>query len=405
MILTRKKKRKDFNSLISSKTYFRNPFLKSLRFHQDGIVKLISHPTVKNVIFTGSFDGEICSWILNKEKCFFNFKAHEKSVRGLAIDHGGKFLLSCSEDSTVKLWKIMENMKNPLKLYKSDTSLNSIAFNPLNSYFITTGKSITVWDFYSFFPIQQILQKEVSISCAKFNPLEHNILLSTASDRSIMLYDLRIHSPVKKFFMEMRTNDITWFKTNPWEFTLANEDSNLYTFDLRKINRAKKIYKGHVMAVQSLDQDGKNGVIVSGSLDKTIRLHHQQSDLNLNILSSSRMSRVLCVAFSLDYNLILSGSEDGNLRLWKKPETRQIFDLNSIKSSSEKRIQFKDYRFTRFQERFFLPKLILNIHKIKNKISTSTYYKKMRIKEHVLPGTISLKEGFKKPIINSNFEG
>jgi hypothetical protein len=29
----------------------------------------------------------------------------------------------------------------------------------------------------------------------------------------------------------------------------------------------------------------------------------------------------------------------------------------------------------------------------------------MRIKEHVLPGTISLKEGFKKPIINSNFEG
>jgi len=65
---------------------FSNPFLKSLRFHQDSILNIALHPIVKNIVFTGSADGEICSWLLNREKCLFNLNAHEKAVRGLSID-------------------------------------------------------------------------------------------------------------------------------------------------------------------------------------------------------------------------------------------------------------------------------------------------------------------------------
>lgn len=377
-----------------------NPFLKSFRFHQDSILNIILHPTIKNVVFTSSSDGEICSWALHKEKCIFNLKAHERSVRSFSVNYNGKFLISCSDDNTLKLWKILENKKNPLKTIKTETSLNTIKFNSQVSCFLTGGNSITIWDFDRFIPIQQIFQKGVSVSSVKFNLLEHNIILSSASDRSIKLHDLRLHSPVKKIFLEMQTNDILWSRINPWEFLVANEDSNLYTFDIRKINQIKKIYRGHVMPVQCIDQNEKSGIIISGSLDRTIRIYSPKSDFKSDVFSSSRMARVLCVSFSSDSNLILSGSEDGNLRIWKTPVNGEILKYNLKKKSKINNKKHKwIHELPRFKENFFLPKLITNIRKIKTKLDNTNHLKKTRLLQNLLPGTISLKDNLKKPII------
>jgi len=379
--------------------YLPNPFLKSYRFHQDSIFNILPHPAIKNLVFTGSVDGEICLWMLNREKCVFNLKAHEKPMRGVSINYNGKFLISCSDDNNLKLWRTMENTKIPIKVQKSDISMSKVEFNPTISYFLTAGKSILVWDFERFVPIQKIFQKEVSLSCIKFNPVEYNILISSASDRSVMLHDLRLHSPVKKFFMEMRSNDIIWSKANPWEFTIANEDSNLYKFDIRKINHVKKTYKGHVMPVQSIDQEKTGKLIISGSLDRTIRVHNSNTNFNANIFSSSRMSRILCVSFSSDGNLILSGSEDGNLRLWKKPEkikNSKIYQKNKIVRDTK--ISLSD--FNRFTEKCFLPKLVMNIHNFKLKLNQKNLVKKSRLGEIIIPCSISFRDRPKKPNID-----
>jgi WD repeat and SOF domain-containing protein 1 len=384
--------KKIFQKKNLEKNYFNNPFLKSFRFHQDSILNITTHPVMKNIVFTGSTDGEICLWGLNRESCIFNLKAHEKSVRGISINYNGKFLLSCSDDNSLKLWKISDHKKkNPINIYRNGTNFNRVIFNPTLSCFLTTGNSIILWDFERFAPIQQIFQKGITVSCAKFNLLEHNIILSTASDRSVKLHDLRLHSPVKFFFMEMCSNDILWSKLNPWEFLVANEDSNLYSFDIRKINNVLKIYKGHVMPVQSLDQEEKDGMIISGSLDRTIRVFRPKSDFKANVFSSSRMTRVLCVSFSLDRSVILSGSEDGNMRVWKKPFLKENSNYDLKKKSS----LFP--KFSRFTEKFFLPKLIKNILKIKMKINYTNQGKKARRIENLLPGTISLKEKLKRP--------
>jgi WD repeat and SOF domain-containing protein 1 len=42
----------------------------------------------------------------------------------------------------------------------------------------------------------------------KFNPVETDIFTSCATDRSIVLYDLRMGSPLKKLVLDMRTNAV-----------------------------------------------------------------------------------------------------------------------------------------------------------------------------------------------------
>jgi WD repeat and SOF domain-containing protein 1 len=145
-----------------------------------------------------------------------------------------------------------------------------------------------------------------------------------------------------------------------------------------------------------IDQEKKEGVIVSGSLDRTIRIHRPKSDFKSVVFSSSRMSRVLCVSFSIEGNYILSGSEDGNLRIWKKPE--RLIDSKFYEKTKKEKISIP--QFHRFHEKNFLPKLVFNIKKMKMKLNDINRLKKFRFMENTTPGNISTKTGFKRPIID-----
>lgn len=92
-----------------------------------------------------------------------------------------------------------------------------------------------------------------SISSVKFNPIETFLLGSCASDRNIVLYDMRQATPLKKVILDMRTNTICWNPMEAFIFTAANEDYNLYTFDMRVLDTPVMVHMDHVSAVLDVD--------------------------------------------------------------------------------------------------------------------------------------------------------
>ena len=102
--------------------------------------------------------------------------------------------------------------------------------------------------------------------------VEPHILGACASDRSIILYDIRLATPMRKVIMEMNTNAIAW---NPMEaptFIAANEDYNLYAFDMRHLKRPTNVHMDHVSAVTCVGFAPTGREFVSGSYDKTVRI-------------------------------------------------------------------------------------------------------------------------------------
>ena len=83
-----------------------------------------------------------------------------------------------------------------------------------------------------------LLRHHVTIifSRVRFNPIEKDLLCSTVSDRSIVLYDVRAPTPMKKVTLNMQSNGISWNPQEAMIFTVANEDNNLYSFDLRNVS-------------------------------------------------------------------------------------------------------------------------------------------------------------------------
>ena len=59
-----------------------------------------------------------------------------------------------------------------------------------------------------------------------------------------------------------------------------------------------------------------DGNFVSGGMDKTVRLWYTDTDTHIKIFNEHK-SRVSCVAVIPDGNLVISGSYDKTLRLWK----------------------------------------------------------------------------------------
>jgi WD repeat and SOF domain-containing protein 1 len=143
------------------------------------------------------------------------------------------------------------------------------------------------------------------------------VLASTGNDRSICLYDTRMDSPLRKVMLAMCSNSLAWNPREPFNFTVANEDHNCYTFDMRKLQSALMVHKDHVGAVMDVSYSPTGKEFATASYDKMVRIFRTDQGKSREVYHTKRMQRVFTVRFSGDAKFVLTGSDDTNVRIWK----------------------------------------------------------------------------------------
>lgn len=211
-----------------------------------------------------------------------------------------------------------------------------------------------------------------TITNVAFNQVETSILASTATDRSIVLYDLRTSSPLSKTTLALASNSIAWNPTEAFNFAVANEDHNVYIFDMRKIDRALNILKDHVAAVMDVEFSPTGEELVTASYDRTVRLWNRNQGHSRDIYHTKRMQRVFSCKFTPDSNYVLSGSDDGNIRLWRSHASKR----EGVKSARQReKLEYdtalvERYKhmpeIKRIKRHRHLPKVIKKAREIKN---------------------------------------
>jgi len=226
-------------------------------------------------------------------------------------------------------------------------SLNSIDHHWRDPRFATAADSrVLVWDHARSSPIQSFSWGCDAISCVRYNPAEHSLLASTGSDRAVTLFDTREGAAMRKAVMVMRSNALAWNPQEPLNFTVASEDHNLYTFDMRKLAQAKLIHKDHVGAVMDLAFSPTGQEFVTGSYDRTVRIFNHREGRSREVYHTKRMQRVFCVNFSGDGRFVLTGSDDTNLRIWKAQASKAL----GVKvPRAEKKIEYTEALKKRYQ--------------------------------------------------------
>lgn len=377
---------------------FAKPFVASLDGHIDGIYCMSKDPARLSVVASGSGDGEIKLWNLRNQSAIHTYtKAHKGIIQSLSMCPSsvssstfGRHLLSCSTDRTVKMWNADPHpdhtgwdgdipmsddedgeddtdatasgwaakggllstqlapakASEPLAVYKGATAFNSVSHHFSQPKFASASSAIQIWDLNrggasgtGREALQTLSWGHETINVVKFNHAEVDLVASAGGDRSVVLYDLRSAQPLRKMVMSLRANDLSWSPVNPTTFAVASEDQNVYTFDMRNLSAATQIYKGHVAGVMSVDWSPTGQELVSGSYDRTIRLWTKDVGSNSrDTYHTKRMQRIFSTAYTMDARYVLSGSDDGNLRIWKARASEKVGLMTGReKAASEQR--------------------------------------------------------------------
>lgn len=276
---------------------FAAPFLDQLgRGHVDGVYCMAKDPESLERFASGSGDGVIKVWDLVTRDETWHAQAHENVVKGVCWTHDRK-LLSCAADRTIKLYDPYntESDSAPLATYLGQGAFTSLSHHQTQSAFAASSSVISIYDLSrpSSTPTQTLHWPTSvdTITSVAFNRTETSILASTATDRSVIMYDLRTSSPLHKTVLKLASNAISWNPMEAFNFAVANEDHNAYIFDMRKMDRALNVLKGHVAAVMDLEFSPTGEELVTASYDRTIRLWNRAKGHSRDIYHTKRMQR------------------------------------------------------------------------------------------------------------------
>ncbi|OCK78163.1 U3 small nucleolar RNA associated protein [Lepidopterella palustris CBS 459.81] len=317
---------------------FAAPFIAALDpGHVDGVYSFAKDPESLEHFASGSGDGVVKVWDLPSRQEIWQSQAHENIVKGMCFTRD-KRILSCGTDRAIKLFDPYNTPKGgaPIATWLGNNAFTGISHHRSLPSFATSSSVISIYDVSrsSTVPTQTMAWPTSvdTITAVSFNQTETSVLASCATDRGIILYDLRTSSPLHRTVLTLASNSISWNPMEAFNFAVANEDHNIYIFDMRNMKRALNVLKGHVSAAMSVEFSPTGEELVSGSYDRTIRLWRRDQGQSRDIYHTKRMQRVFSVAWTPDNNYILSGSDDGNIRLWRaQASTRQ-----GVKSFAER---------------------------------------------------------------------
>lgn len=418
---------------------FAKPFIGSLgNGHRDAVncTATSRHSLVPFV--SGGVDGEVRVWDLQLRREVSEIpSAHAGIVSGLVVMKNGENFLSCGYDGKIRQWKLFpsslsslldkeeedtlkdgsKNQKQhpcgPLNVWSSSSGcFKSIDYHWREDQFATASDgSVDVWTPERSEPIQSYNPYKLgwgddSINVIRYNPAEECLLAHCSSDRGIGLHDIRTGSALKKTILSMKANALEWNPMEPMNFVVANEDHNCYSFDMRKLDTATCIHRGHVGAVLSVSWSPTGREFVSGSYDRTIRIFSYSAQKAREIYHLKRMQRVFTVNYSADHRYIISGSDDSNLRLWKARASEQ---LGQLRPREEKALE---YRSSLIQKYKHMPE-VGRIHRsrkipklIKKQTNIAHIQKESRERKlqnrinHSKPGSIVVVPPKKQAVVN-----
>lgn len=205
---------------------------------------------------------------------------HSGPVYGVSFSPDNKYLLSCSEDKTVRLWSL--DTYTALVSYKGHTQpVWDVKFSPLGHYFVTASHDQTarLWATDHIYPLRIFAGHINDVDCVEFHP-NSNYVFTGSSDKTCRMWDVHTGNCVRVFLGH--TNSVNCLAVSPDGRWLASggEDGIICVWDIGSGRRLKSM-RGHARAsLYSLAFSRDGTVLVSGCADNSVRVWDVKKNTN-----------------------------------------------------------------------------------------------------------------------------
>ncbi len=293
--------------------------VRSFSGHGDNVTCVAFSPDGKYLV-SGSDDITVRLWDVREGRKIWSFTRHTDKINHVIFSPDGRLIASASEDGKVCLISLQGDLF--LDINGRSASILSVAFSPDSKLIASAGSSgiIKIWDMYgqSIRTINSGIDN--STSAVSFDQKGENIIIGSLDGN---LYSASLSEGVMNLEPSANGSSITSISLHK-EFAFIASAGKSGTIKILDLNGTLvDILFDHEGAILSVAYSPNERILASSSMDRTIRLW----DLEGNQVGYSLIGHsgsVNCVAFSPDGKIIVSCGSDAEIKLWSKYRTHQL---------------------------------------------------------------------------------
>ncbi|MCL2923671.1 MAG: trypsin-like peptidase domain-containing protein [Trichodesmium sp. MAG_R04] len=304
-----------------TKTALNFTLAKAITNEISGIVNSIV--ALNAYIVIGSSNGMISVWDIKNAEIIAIWKAHPDSVNSVAVTPDEQFVISGSDDKTIKIWKLPKN-KNITDIILVRTIpghtdvVDGVAIAP-NGKIFASGSwdgTIKIWNLGSGELLQTLEGHSEIVNAIAISP-DGQFLASGSKDNMIKLWNLKTAQVVRTISTNSLSILSVVFSSNSQSLVSSSSDGIINIWNLQTGKLIHSL-KEHLDGVWSIVITPNGKTLISGSWDKTIKFW-ELSTGKLKRSLSGHSSYISAVAISPDGQTIVSGGWDRKINIWKVP--------------------------------------------------------------------------------------
>lgn len=188
-----------------------------------------------------------------------------------SADTDSKWLLSCSADSTIRLWNL--DVFQCLVVYKGHVGpVWSVSWGPFGHYFASSGHDKTgrIWATDKIRQVRLLAGHDDDVDVVAWHP-NSSYVFTASSDKTVRMWSLNNGNPVRMFTGHTSTITALACSRNGKILASADDTGVILLWDLGPGRLMKKM-RGHAKGgIWSLTWSAESAVLVSGGADCTVR--------------------------------------------------------------------------------------------------------------------------------------
>lgn len=329
------KSNKDFESNEEFKS---NEALFTLIGHKAAI-SAVAITNNNKFIISGSDDNTIRIWNYITNDCHAIFEGHQDWVTGVAISANDEYIFSSSKDNTIKIWNI-STTECAFTLQDHENKVSCLAVTGQHIVSGSYDETLRIWSMPTRECLFTLENHKDHVNCVIIAK-NQDFVISCGDDHHIMLWN----PTTNKFIRSLTGHDQKVTCLTIWnDYLISGSSDN--TIKIWNINSScscscsfscccccTQTLEGHKGTIHSLSISDDGTRLYSGSEDKTIKIWYSKfiNGNTLLIKSINTESVVTCTTL-MNGRFLLGGCSDGIIRAWL---------INDLKSESESKVDSK----------------------------------------------------------------